>query len=164
MIKLILLDVDGTLTDGGIYRGNNGEELKKFNVKDGYAIVQAQKMGIDFGIITGRNSELVKIRAEELKIKYIYQGISEKIIILKEIMEKTSLKKEEIAYMGDDLNDLNIMKEVGLKGAPEDAVKEITEAADFISSKKGGCGAVREFIEFIIKKENKWGKFLENVK
>ncbi|MDO5088976.1 MAG: HAD-IIIA family hydrolase [Leptotrichiaceae bacterium] len=164
MIKLILLDVDGTLTDGGIYRGNNGEELKKFNVKDGYAIVQAQKTGIDFGIITGRNSELVRIRAEELKIKYIYQGISEKKVILKEIMEKASLKKEEIAYMGDDLNDLNIMKEVGLKGAPEDAVKEIIEAAEFVSSKKGGCGAVREFIEFIIKKENKWEKFLENVK
>ncbi|RRD38472.1 HAD-IIIA family hydrolase [Leptotrichia sp. OH3620_COT-345] len=164
MIKLILLDVDGTLTDGGIYRGNDGIELKKFNVKDGYAIVYAQKIGINFGIITGRKSELVKIRAEELKMKYIYQGISEKTLVLKEIIKITSLKKEEIAYMGDDLNDLNIMKEVGLKGAPKDAAREIKETADFISSKKGGYGAVREFIEFIIKKENKWEEFLKNVK
>jgi 3-deoxy-D-manno-octulosonate 8-phosphate phosphatase, yrbI family len=164
MIKLILLDVDGTLTDGGIYRDNNGEEFKKFNVKDGYVIINARKLGIDFGIITGRKSELVRIRAEELKIKYLYQGISEKVPILEELMESYNLKKEEIAYMGDDLNDLGIMKKVGLKGAPQDAVSEVKGIADFVSSKKGGEGAVREFVEFILKKEEKWSKFLENVK
>ena len=164
MIKLILLDVDGTLTDGGIYRDNNGEEFKKFNVKDGYVIINARKIGIDFGIITGRKSELVRIRAEELKIKYLYQGISEKVPILEELMESYNLKKEEIAYMGDDLNDLGIMKKVGLKGAPQDAVSEVKGIADFVSSKKGGEGAVREFVEFILKKEEKWSKFLENVK
>ena len=110
MIKLILLDVDGTLTDGGIYLGNSGEELKKFNVKDGYAIVNAQKLGIEFGIITGGKSELVSKRAERLKIKYLYQDISEKTVILDEIMQITGLQKEEIAYMGDDLNDIKIMK------------------------------------------------------
>ena len=164
MIKLILLDVDGTLTDGGIYRDNNGEEFKKFNVKDGYVIINARKLGIDFGIITGRKSELVRIRAEELKIKYLYQGISEKVPILEELMESHNLKKEEIADMGDDLNDLGIMKKVGLKGAPQDAVSEVKGIADFVSSKKGGEGAVREFVEFILKKEEKWSKFLENVK
>ncbi len=164
MIKLILLDVDGTLTDGGIYRDNNGEEFKKFNVKDGYIIINARKLGIDFGIITGRKSELVRIRAEELKIKYLYQGISEKVPILEELMESHNLKKEEIAYMGDDLNDLGIMKKVGLKGVPQDAVSEVKNIADFVSSKKGGEGAVREFVEFILKKEEKWSKFLENVK
>jgi len=164
MIKLILLDVDGTLTDGGIYRDNNGEEFKKFNVKDGYIIINARKLGIDFGIITGRKSELVRIRAEELKIKYLYQGISEKVPILEKLMESHNLKKEEIAYMGDDLNDLGIMKKVGLKGAPQDAVSEVKDIADFVSSKKGGEGAVREFVEFILKKEEKWSKFLENVK
>ncbi|MBF4805780.1 MAG: HAD-IIIA family hydrolase [Pseudoleptotrichia goodfellowii] len=164
MIKLILLDVDGTLTDGGIYRENKGEELKKFNVKDGYIIVNSQKVGIDFGIITGRESELVKIRSEELKIKYLYQGISDKTLILEEIMEKTLLKKDEIAYMGDDLNDLNIMKKVGLKGAPQDAVPEVKEVADFVSSKNGGDGAVREFTEFILKKDGIWEKFLKNLK
>lgn len=164
MIKLVLLDVDGTLTDGGIYRGNNGEELKRFNVKDGYAIVNAQKLGIEFGIITGRKSELVEIRSNELKIKYLYQGISEKTVILKEIMQKTELKKEEIAYMGDDLNDILIMKQSGLTGAPKDAADEVIQIADFVSEKNGGSGAVREFVEYILKKDGKWEIFLKNVK
>jgi 3-deoxy-D-manno-octulosonate 8-phosphate phosphatase, yrbI family len=164
MIKLVLLDVDGTLTDGGIYRGNNGEELKRFNVKDGYAIVNAQKLGIEFGIITGRKSELVEIRAKELKIKYLYQGISEKTVILEEIIKKDSLSKEEIAYMGDDLNDLLIMKQVGLSGTPKDAVDEVIQVADFVSKKNGGSGAVREFIEHILKKDGKWEIFLKNIK
>ena len=164
MIKLVLLDVDGTLTDGGIYRGNTGEELKRFNVKDGYAIVNAQKLGIEFGIITGRKSELVEIRSNELKIKYLYQGISEKTVILKEIMQKTGLKKEEIAYMGDDLNDILIMKQSGLTGAPKDAADEVIQIADFVSEKNGGSGAVREFVEYILKKDGKWETFLKNVK
>ena len=164
MIKLVLLDVDGTLTDGGIYRGNNGEELKRFNVKDGYAIVNAQKLGIEFGIITGRKSELVEIRSNELKRKYLYQGISEKTVILKEIMQKTGLKKEEIAYMGDDLNDILIMKQSGLTGAPKDAADEVIQIADFVSEKNGGSGAVREFVEYILKKDGKWETFLKNVK
>ena len=164
MIKLILLDVDGTLTDGGIYRGNNGEEFKKFNVKDGYAIANVPKLGINFGIITGRESELVKKRAKELKIKYLYQGISEKTVILKEIMEKLNLKKEEIAYMGDDLNDINIMKKVGFCGTTLDGAKEVKAIANFVATKNGGDGAVREFIEAILKRENLFQKFLENVK
>jgi 3-deoxy-D-manno-octulosonate 8-phosphate phosphatase, yrbI family len=164
MIKLVLLDVDGTLTDGGIYRGNNGEELKRFNVKDGYAIVNAQKLGIEFGIITGRKSELVEIRSNELKIKYLYQGISEKTVILEEIMQKTGLKKEEIAYMGDDLNDILIMKQSGLTGAPRDAADEVIQIVDFVSGKNGGSGAVREFVEYILKKDGKWETFLKNVK
>jgi len=164
MIKLVLLDVDGTLTDGGIYRGNNGEELKRFNVKDGYAIVNAQKLGIEFGIITGRKSELVEIRAKELKIKYLYQGISEKTVILEEIMKKDGLLKEEIAYMGDDLNDILIMKQVGLSGTPKDAVSEVIQVADFVSKKNGGSGAVREFIEYMLKKDGKWEIFLKTIK
>ena len=164
MIKLVLLDVDGTLTDGGIYRGNNGEELKRFNVKDGYAIVNAQKLGIEFGIITGRKSELVEIRSNELKIKYLYQGISEKTVILEEIMQKTGLKKEEIAYMGDDLNDILIMKQSGLTGAPKDAADEVIQIVDFVSEKNGGSGVVREFVEYILKKDGKWETFLKNVK
>ena len=164
MIKLVLLDIDGTLTDGGIYRGNNGEELKRFNVKDGYVIVNAQKLGVEFGIITGRKSELVEIRAKELKIKYLYQGISEKTVILEEIIKKDSLSKEEIAYMGDDLNDLLIMKQVGLSGTPKDAVDEVIQVADFVSKKNGGSGAVREFIEHILKKDGKWEIFLKNIK
>ncbi len=164
MIKLVLLDVDGTLTDGGIYRGNNGEELKRFNVKDGYAIVNAQKLGIEFGIITGKESELVRTRANELKIKYLYQGISKKTVILDEIMRITGLQKDEIAYMGDDLNDIKIMKKVGFSGTPLDGINETKIIADFISTKNGGEGAVREFIEAILKKDNLFQKFLTNVK
>lgn len=164
MIKLILLDVDGTLTDGGIYHGNSQEELKRFNVKDGYIIVNVPKVGIEIGIITGRESKIVDIRAKELKIKYLYQGISEKTVILNEIMNKTGLTKNEIAYMGDDLNDLNIMKKVSLVGVPADAIPEVKEIADFISTKNGGDGAVREFIEYILKKDEKWEDFLKNVK
>ena len=163
MIKLILLDVDGTLTDGGIYLGNSGEELKKFNVKDGYAIVNSQKVGIEFGIITGAESELLKNRAKQLTIKYLYQGISEKTLVLKEIMKNLNLKKEEIAYIGDDLNDIKIMKMAGFCGTPLDGANELKEFADFISTKNGGDGAVREFIETILKKENLFQKFLENV-
>ena len=164
MVKLILLDVDGTLTDGGIYRDNNGGEYKKFNVKDGYSIVHARNLGIDFGIITGRNSELVRIRAEELKMKYLYQGISEKVKILEKILDESALDKSEVAYMGDDLNDIHIMKKVGITGAPRDAVPEILEIVDFISDKNGGEGAVREFVEYILKKDGKWEQFLEKVK
>ena len=154
MIKLILLDVDGTLTDGGIYKGNSGEELKKFHVRDGYK----------FGIITGKESKIVADRAKELKIEILYQGVSDKLTILEKIMKEHSLKKEEIAYIGDDLNDLRIMKEVGLKGAPSDAIEEILEIADFISTKEGGNGAVREFIEFIVKKEELWQEFTNKCK
>ena len=164
MIKLILLDVDGTLTNSGIYHGNNGEELKKFNVKDGYAIVNAQELGIEFGIITGKESELVRTRANELNIKYLYQGISEKTLILDEIMQITGLQKEEIAYMGDDLNDIKIMKKVGFSGTPLDGVNEAKIIADFVSTKNGGEGAVREFIETILKKYKLFQKFLINVK
>ena len=146
MIKLILLDVDGTLTDGGIYLGNSGEELKKFNVKDGYAIVNAQKLGIEFGIITGAKSELVSKRAEKLKIKYLYQDISEKTVILDEIMQITGLQK------------------VGFSGTPLDGVNEAKIIADFVSTKNGGEGAVREFIETILKKDKLFQKFLINVK
>ena len=164
MIKLILLDVDGTLTDGGIYLGNSGEELKKFNVKDGYAILNAQKLGIEFGIITGAESELLKKRAEKLNIKYLYQGSSEKNVILDEIMQISGLQKEEIAYMGDDLNDIKIMKKSGFSGTPLDGVNEAKIIADFVSTKNGGEGAVREFIETILKRENLFQKFLANVK
>ena len=164
MIKLVLLDVDGTLTDGGVYHGNDGNVTKKFNVKDGYAIVNAQELGIEFGIITGKESELVRTRANELNIKYLYQGISEKTLILDEIMQITGLQKEEIAYMGDDLNDIKIMKKVGFSGTPLDGVNEAKIIADFVSTKNGGEGAVREFIETILKKDKLFQKFLINVK
>ena len=163
MIKLIILDVDGTLTRGEIIIGSNGEELKAFNAKDGYLINNAgKKCGKEFAIITGRKSKIVDIRAGEIGIKYVYQGIKNKVEIYKKLKEELKLQDEEIAYMGDDLNDYTVMKLAGLKGAPEDACEEIREIADYVSSKKGGEGAVREFLEYLLKKENLWSKIIEN--
>ena len=161
MIKLVLLDVDGTLTDGGVYHGNDRNVTKKFNVKDGYIIVNARKIGIDFGIVTGGNGKLLEYRAKKLKMKHLFLEVDKKEDVLKKVMDKTGLKSEEIAYMGDDLNDINIIKKVGFSGAPADAVNEVLEIVDFVSAKKGGNGAVREFVEVILKKENLYEKFLE---
>lgn len=161
MIKLILLDVDGTLTDGGIYYGNNGEELKKFNAKDGYVIFNVQKLGIEVGIITGREAFLLEKRSKELGIKHLYQGVKNKPKVLQEIINKTGLSYDEIAYIGDDLNDYHIMKLLKDTGAPSDAVQEIKEITSYITTKKGGDGAVREFIEYLLKKYNKWDDFLK---
>ena len=163
MIKLIILDVDGTLTKGGILIGNSGEEFKEFNVKDGYMIASARKKcGKIFAIITGRNSKIVSIRAKELGITHFYQGIDDKIVIYEQLKKELNITDEETAYIGDDLNDFEVMKRVGLVGAPADACREILETADFVSSKNGGEGAVREFIENILKKENSWNKIVQS--
>lgn len=156
MIKMIVLDVDGTLTSGGLGYSDTGVETKFFNVKDGLGIVGAVKQGYKVIIITGRKSDVVEKRAKELGITEIYQGISNKVQLLKELSEKYGVSNEEIAYMGDDLNDYSAMEFSGFTGAPSDAVDEIIELVDFISSKKGGEGAVREFIEKIMKEDKTW--------
>ena len=150
-IKYFVMDVDGTLTDGKIYMGSNGEMMKAFSIKDGCGIHDILiPAGIIPVIITGRKSEILLNRCRELGIKDIYQGISNKIEKLLEITEELS----EIAYIGDDINDLSCMlpiKEVGgIVGCPRNAVKKIRDIADFISIYDGGDGAVRDFIEWII--------------
>ncbi|MGL5377532.1 MAG: KdsC family phosphatase, partial [Cetobacterium sp.] len=156
MIKLIVLDVDGTLTDGKLYISNLGDEMKAFNVKDGLGITQAISLGKEIAIITGKTSQIVSKRCNELGIKEIHQGIKNKIGVLDSILEKYKISYENIAYMGDDLIDLAVMKKCKIAGAPKDSVEEILHISDFISSKNGGEGAVREFIEYILKKENIW--------
>ncbi|MGL4393345.1 MAG: KdsC family phosphatase [Fusobacteriaceae bacterium] len=154
-IKMIILDVDGTLTDGKINMSAQGEVFKSFSVKDGLGISAAIKLGIDFTIITGRSSKIVTNRASELGINHVHQGIKDKLPVLESLCKKLNLKKEELAYIGDDVNDLDAMRFCGLTGAPYDAVDEVKNSVDFVSTKKGGEGAVREFIEFILQKENK---------
>lgn len=149
-IKLIVLDVDGTLTDGGVYIDCNGIESKKFNIKDGAGIVMAEKVGIEFMILTGRKSFCVEKRADELKIKYIFQGILDKLTCLKEFLNMNTITPQEVAYMGDDVNDIDCLNYVGFSACPADAVQVVKDSVDFISKYKGGCGAVREMIEFII--------------
>lgn len=152
-IKLIILDVDGTLTDGGIYLDSNGIETKKFNIKDGAGIVLARKYGIKFMILTGRKSKCVEIRAKELGIEYIEQGISKKEIFLQRFINEHQLVSSEIAYIGDDYNDIECMKLVGCKICPNDATEEVKEIADCIMPHSGGKGAVRDFCDFIIYKK-----------
>lgn len=160
MIKLIVLDVDGTLTDGKLYISNAGDDMKAFNVKDGLAISQAIIVGKQFAVITGKLSKIVGKRCKELGIKEIYQGVKNKVNVLNTIIEKNGLSYDEVAYMGDDLIDLAVMKKCGLRGAPKDAVNEILDISNFISTKNGGDGAVREFIEYILKNEGLWEEIL----
>lgn len=145
-IKMLVMDVDGTLTDGTIYISPSGETMKAFNVKDGYGIVQARKQGVIPVIITGRKSQIVEERAKELKINELYQGIEDKLTKLKEVAKKYDVSPEEIAYIGDDLNDYECMGYCGMSGCPRDAVAEIKRNVMYVCKLDGGRGAVREFI------------------
>ncbi|MFP4661845.1 MAG: KdsC family phosphatase [Halanaerobiales bacterium] len=149
-LKMFIMDVDGTLTDGKIYLGNNGEEMKAFNVKDGMGINLLHREGIIPVIITGRKAEIVNIRGKELSITEIYQGIKDKLGVYNKLKEKYDLQDEEISFIGDDLNDLPIMKKVGISFGVNDGVEEVKNYCDYCASKKGGEGAVREVIDIII--------------
>ena len=150
-IKILVMDVDGTLTDGKIYMGSNGEIMKAFNAKDGYGIAQIlPKYNIIPMIITGRSSEITLNRAKELKITHIYQGITDKLTTLKDIAEKLSVSFDEIAYIGDDLNDIECIDYAGHTACPNDAVGSIKRYVDYICPSNGGDGAVRDFIDYIV--------------
>ncbi len=151
-IKLVAFDVDGVLTDGSLTFDENGHEYKTFNAKDGQGIVNLNKAGIITAIITARNNGTVEHRARNLNITELHQGSKNKIKTLEEIMAKYNITFEEIAYMGDDLPDICILEKVALKGCPNDAVDEVKATANFVSSKNGGRGAVREFCDYILKK------------
>lgn len=152
-IKYLIMDVDGTLTDGKIYMGADGELCKTFNIKDGSGIHDlAIPAGIIPVIITGRFSRILENRCKEIGIQQLYQGVADKLAELDRILDKESY--DSVAYIGDDINDLPCMEAVqkagGLVGCPADAIKRVINMADFVSSKRGGDGAVREFIEWIL--------------
>ena len=163
-IKMIIMDVDGTLTDGSLLILPDGEELTSYNVKDGTGILLARVAGLKTGIITGKTSKSLEKRAEKLKIEEVYQGILDKKEVLSKILEKNNLDPGQIAYIGDDLGDLEVIKSVGLAGAVADAHPEIKKHSHFICKNDGGKGAVREFIEFILGAQNKWQTIEENFK
>lgn len=155
-IKILFMDVDGTMTDGKIYMGSSGEVMKAFNSKDGYAIHNLlPAYGITPVVLTGRNSEIVKNRCKELAIRELHQGIDNKEQVLDEILGRLDCSYENTAYIGDDCNDLDCMMKVAVTGCPADACEEIKRIADFKSSKDGGDGAVREFIEWLVKEQKK---------
>jgi len=155
-IKMIVLDNDGVLTDGKVYINNEGLESKAFAIRDGFAVVAARRVGIKFGIITGLLSRIVETRAAQLGISEVHQGFVDKLDRMKEIIERNGLLPEEVAYMGDDLFDIPVMRYVGLGAAPADAYPLVIESADWVASSKGGDGAVRDLVEFVLKTQGHW--------
>ena len=155
-IKLLLTDCDGVLTDGGVYYSASGEELKKFSLRDGMGVERLRKLaGVETGIITGENSEIVRRRAEKLGIREYYPGAGDKYSTLREIMKLKELSFDEIAYIGDDTNDMEIMQQAGLSACPADAFPMIREIAHLVMESRGGHGAFREFSEIIIFQKQK---------
>ncbi|MCC6509417.1 MAG: HAD hydrolase family protein [Pirellulaceae bacterium] len=157
---MILSDVDGVLTDGSIILDNQGIESKVFYVRDGLAIKLWQKAGFTFGLLTARNSQIVKLRALELGIEIVRQGFAEKLPVAREIFKVTKVEPEEVCYIGDDLQDLAVMYEVGLAVAVADAANEVRKAATWVTTAPGGRGAVRELIERLLKAKGRWEECL----
>ena len=150
-IKLVIADVDGVLTDTGVYYSTKGEELKRFSIRDGMGVERLRTLvDVETGIMTRENTDIVRRRAEKLKITEIHLGVLKKETALDEILVRKNLKEEEVAYMGDDTIDVEIMKRVGLSSCPSDATKFAKEAADIIVDSKGGNGALRDLAELII--------------
>ena len=160
-IKLLLLDVDGVLTDGSIIYNDSGAETKVFNVKDGLGIRILMKAGIQVGIVTSRTSKTLNHRCNNLGISLIFDGVRDEASVLELISKQTGLQAEDIAFVGDDLIDLPLLKRVGLSIAVADAHETVIENVDMVTSKKGGAGAVREVCEAILKAQGFWSKVLE---
>lgn len=160
-ILFLALDVDGVLTDGTINIGSEGELFKGFNAKDGMGVSIAHRSDLKIAIITGRFSEIVYRRAEELGITLIYEGVKDKAKALREIIHGLGLKREQVAFMGDDLNDLAVVNEVGVFFAPSDAVADVRMAADVLTIAEAGKGAVREAIEVILRSQGKWERIVD---
>lgn len=156
-IKLLAMDVDGTLTDGRIYIGSTGEVMKAFDVKDGYAIAQMlPAMGITPAIITARQSEIAARRAEEICVAHLYQGVSDKRKKLEELINLLDLNPDEVAFIGDDLGDLSCIAYCGCSACPADAVQEVKAQVGYVCQKEGGRGAVREFVDYLREKAAKF--------
>jgi 3-deoxy-D-manno-octulosonate 8-phosphate phosphatase (KDO 8-P phosphatase) len=149
-IRLVIFDVDGVLTDGGLFIGDDGQEYKKFNSKDGHGMVMLQHTGVQIGIITGRSSEVVRIRMSSLGIERVFQGKREKLPAFEEMKQQTGLKNDQIAYVGDDVVDLPVMTRAGLAIAVQDAHALAKQHAHWVTASGGGCGAAREVCELIM--------------
>jgi len=161
-IRMVLLDVDGVLTDGRLTYQKDGSELKTFHALDGMGIRLAQNAGIEIGVITGRRSGAVKHRCEELGMTEIHQGSGQKLPVLEEILERRGLSREEVAFVGDDLPDLPVLRRVGFAVTVTDARPEVLEVADASSERIGGNGAVREILEAVLKVQGKWDNILSS--
>lgn len=150
-IRLLLLDVDGVMTDGGVYFSESGDEFKKFNIRDGYGIVKLQRAGIRVGIITGRVSQIVSRRAQELGISDVLQNLDDKGEAYEQLKARYALDDASIAYMGDDEFDLPVLEQVGFSAVPADAVDLVRTRVDYVCRHRGGEGAVREVIDLLLR-------------
>jgi len=155
-VELILSDVDGVLTDGGIWYDNQGVELKGFHIRDGLGIKLWQQAGFQFGLLTARTSHIVKLRAAELGIDLVRQGFEEKLPVTQEILSEIGLTPPQVCYIGDDLTDLSVIRAMGLGVAVADAATEVRAAASYVTRLPGGRGAVREVVETILKAKGRW--------
>ncbi len=160
-IKAIFFDVDGVLTDGRIIYDETGKEIKNFNVKDGYIISHLKKAGIIVGIITGRDSKVVSNRAAELNLDFCHQGIMDKFSVFEKLVRFHKLKKKQVAYIGDDINDLQVLRNCGLSACPADAFDYVKVEVDVVSKLKGGEGVVREISDLVLASQGKLDKILK---
>jgi len=167
-IRVLLMDVDGVLTDGHVWllsrRDGTASELKGFSAYDGAGLKLARAAGLRTGLITGRNSTAVAVRARECEIEFVYQGRATKTGAYEEILQATGASEQEVAYVGDDLPDLPLLQRVGLAVAVANAAPEVKRAAHYVTSRTGGNGAVREVIELIVKAQGKWAEFSRDAK
>ena len=154
-IRLFATDVDGVLTDAGMYYSESGEELKKFNTRDGMGIKLLQRAGILTAIVTQERTKLVARRAEKLTIPEVHQGVMDKLSLVREMAARHGFSLEQVAYIGDDVNDLETLKAVGFSATPADGLPQVTAVVDYVCVKKGGEGAVREVIEMILKAQHR---------
>ena len=160
-IKILMLDVDGVMTDGRIIMDDEGRQLKNFNVRDGHGLKIIQRYGIEVVILTGRKSEVVNHRAKDLDIKEVYQGALNKKEVFEKILKKHNLTADFVAYMGDDVIDIPVLRQVGFSVAPIDAVDVVKKSVDYVTKNKGGHGAVRELCEMILQTQGKWPEIAE---
>lgn len=162
-IKYLVIDVDGTMTDAGIYYDENGNEIKKFCTKDAAGFFVAHQVGIKIMVLTGRECAATTRRMTEMKVDYLVQNIKDKIAYLDDFIQNEKISYEEIGYLGDDLNDLAGMQKAGFAGCPEDACEEIKAICDYVSNVKGGRGAVRDIVSYLLKERGEWEKAISKI-
>ncbi len=159
-IKMVVFDVDGVMTDGRLYFGDDGQEYKAFHSLDGHGLKMLKQCGVELAIITGRSSNVVQHRAHNLGIEWVYQGVSDKLLAWRELLEQVGLQPEQTAYMGDDVVDLPVMVRCGLAITVPEAPGDVHQHAHLITSRSGGNGAVREACEFIMKAQGRYAQLL----
>jgi 3-deoxy-D-manno-octulosonate 8-phosphate phosphatase (KDO 8-P phosphatase) len=161
-IKAIFFDVDGVLTNGDIIYDDTGKETKHFNVKDGYIISHLKKAGITVGIITGRDSKVVSLRAAELKLDFCHQGIVDKLSVFEKLVDFHKLKKKQVAYIGDDINDMATLAACGFSVCPADALHYVKSKVDLVTAAKGGQGTLREVADLVLAAQGEMEKIVKN--